>query len=130
MYESKTWPRTLRISLCAGWRVATTDIQIGQLEIKAGLASIAGSYLMTLHARHTHDVQLSLSGELISGLRAFDVGLVTELATSDAFSMTQSGFGEACVAGIRAQLECYAQGMPQAVMRSFLDTRAKKRELS
>jgi len=42
--------------------------------------------------------------------------------------MTQSGFDEACVAGIRAQLECYAQGVPQAVMRSFLDARAKKRE--
>jgi enoyl-CoA hydratase len=145
-----------QIALCADWRVATADIRIGQPEIRAGMASIVGSYLMTLHVGHTHNVQLSLSGELVSGQRAFDIGLVTELAPSDALTtalerarqfaalpaipvrlskerfraMTQPGFDEACVAGIRAQLECYAQGVPQAVMRSFLDARAKKRKLS
>ena len=145
-----------QISLCADWRIATANIRIGQPEIKAGLASIVGSYLMTLHVGHTHNVQLSLSGELISGQRAFDIGLVTELAPSDVLpvalerarqfaalpaipvrlskerfrAMTQPGFDDACVAGIRAQLECYAQGVPQAVMQSFLDSRASRKTTS
>ncbi|MNR29692.1 enoyl-CoA hydratase [compost metagenome] len=34
---------------------------------------------MTLHVGHTHNVQMSLSGELVNGQRAFDIGLVTAL---------------------------------------------------
>jgi enoyl-CoA hydratase len=140
-----------QISLCADWRIATADARIGQPEVKAGMASIVGSYLMTLYLGHTHNMQMSLSGELISGQRAYEIGLVTELASGDVLaqaherarqlaalpatplrlskerfrSMTQAGFDTACVAGIRAQLECYAQGVPQAVMQAFL---ASKKE--
>lgn len=141
-----------QIALCADWRIIAPDTRIGQPEVKAGLASIVGSYLMTLHAGMTHNVQLSMSGELITGRRAHEVGLVTELAKpSDVFpaaferarklsqlpatavrlskqrfrAMTQAQFDEACVAGIRAQLECYAQGEPQQAMRRFLDARNK-----
>jgi hypothetical protein len=39
--------------------------------------------------------------------------------------MTQPQFDEACVAGIRAQLECYAQGEPQEAMSRFLAARTK-----
>jgi len=141
-----------QIALCADWRIIAPDTRIGQPEVKAGLASIVGSYLMTLHVGMTHNVQLSMSGELISGRRAHEIGLVTELAEpADVFSaaleragklaqlpatavrlskqrfraMTQAQFDEACVAGIRAQLECYAQGEPQQAMRRFLDARSK-----
>lgn len=143
-----------QISLCADWRIAGPDIRIGQPEIRAGMASIVGSYLMTLHVGHTHNVQMSLSGELISGQRAYEIGLVTELAAGDVMacalerareftalpaipirlskerfrSMTQPGFDEACVAGIRAQLECYSEGVPQAVMRAFLEARGGKKK--
>ncbi|MCO4860873.1 enoyl-CoA hydratase/isomerase family protein [Cupriavidus sp. WGlv3] len=143
-----------QLALCADWRLATPDSRWGQPEVKAGLASIVGSYLMTLHVGHTHNVQMSLSGELINGQRAFDVGLVTALCSeADLMSnaverartlaalpptavrlskqrfraMTQAGFDEACVAGIRAQLECYADGEPQRVMAGFLSQR-KTRE--
>jgi hypothetical protein len=40
--------------------------------------------------------------------------------------MTQPGFDDACVAGIRAQLECYADGEPQRVMAEFLSQRNAK----
>jgi enoyl-CoA hydratase/carnithine racemase len=140
-----------QVALCADWRIATPDSRIGQPEVKAGMASIVGSYLMTLFVGRTHNVQMSLSGELVSGQRAYEIGLVTELAPDgDALpiamerarqlaaipsvpmrlskerfrSLTQAGFDDACMAGIRAQLECYAHGVPQAVMQSFL---AKKR---
>lgn len=141
-----------QVALCADWRIAAANTRLGQPEVKAGLASIVGSYLMTLHVGHTHNLQLSLSGELISGQRAYEIGLVTELteqanvlpaamqrarilaalpATAVRLSkqrlraMTQAGFDDACVAGIRAQLECYAQGEPQEAMRQFLAARNK-----
>lgn len=139
-----------QLALCADWRLTTTDSRWGQPEVKAGLASIVGSYLMTLHVGHTHNVQMSLSGELVSGQRAYEIGLVTALhgeaelmdtalararslavlpPTSVRLSkqrlraMTQPGFDDACVAGIRAQLECYADGEPQRVMAEFLSKR-------
>jgi enoyl-CoA hydratase/carnithine racemase len=141
-----------QIALCADWRIAAPEIRIGQPEVKAGLASIVGSYLMTLHVGLTHNVQLSLSGELINGQRAYEIGVVTELTTQDEVlaaalkraqvlaalpatairlskqrfrAMTQPGFDDACVAGIRAQLECYAQGEPQEAMSRFLAAREK-----
>jgi enoyl-CoA hydratase/carnithine racemase len=142
-----------QLALCADWRLTTPDSRWGQPEVKAGLASIVGSYLMTLHVGHTHNVQMSLSGELVSGQRAYEIGLVTALhaeaelmdaalararslaslpPTSVRLSkqrlraMTQPGFDDACVAGIRAQLECYADGEPQRVMAEFLSQRNAK----
>jgi len=142
----------LQLALCADWRIALPEILIGQPEVKAGLASIVGSYLMTLHIGLTHNTQLSLSGDLISGQRAYDIGLITELHADDVRAsalarakelakrpatavrlskqrfraLTQAGFDEACTAGIRAQLECYASGEPQTTMSAFLDARARK----
>lgn len=139
-----------QLALCADWRLTTEDSRWGQPEVKAGLASIVGSYLMTLHVGHTHNVQMSLSGELVTGRRAYEIGLVSGLhseaelpraaltrartladlpPTSVRLSkqrlraMTQPGFDDACVAGIRAQLECYADGEPQRVMAEFLSKR-------
>lgn len=141
-----------QIALCADWRVIAPETRIGQPEVKAGLASIVGSYLMTLHVGLTHNAQLSLSGDLITGQRAYEIGLVTELAGQDDVlpaalkrahalaalpatairlskqrfrALTQAQFDEACVAGIRAQLECYAQGEPQEAMSRFLAARGK-----
>ncbi|WP_432257277.1 enoyl-CoA hydratase/isomerase family protein [Cupriavidus sp. TMH.W2] len=139
-----------QLALCADWRLTTAGSRWGQPEVRAGLASIVGSYLMTLHVGHTHNVQMSLSGELVSGQRAFDIGLVTALCGETELmtqalararslaalpptavrlskqrfrAMTQPGFDEACVAGIRAQLECYADGEPQRLMAAFLEKR-------
>ena len=139
-----------QIALCADWRIAAPDTRLGQPEVKAGLASIVGSYLMTLHVGMTHNVQMSLSGELIDGQRAYEIGLVTELAAPAELAtaamvrarklaalpatavrlskqrlraMSQAQFDEACVAGIRAQLECYAAGEPQEAMARFLAAR-------
>ena len=142
-----------QMALCADWRITTADSRWGQPEVKAGLASIVGSYLMTLHVGHTHNIQMSLSGDLVSGQRAYEIGLVTELCAADELmgsalararklaalpptavrlskqrlrTMSQPGFDDACVAGIRAQLECYADGEPQRVMAAFLEKRASK----
>ena len=139
-----------QIALCSDWRVTTPESRWGQPEVKAGLASIVGTYLMNLHVGNTHNVQMSLSGELISGQRAYDIGLVTQLCPADALmteaisraralaalpctavrvskqrlrEVSQAGFDDACEAGIRGQLACYASGEPQAVIARFLARR-------
>jgi enoyl-CoA hydratase/carnithine racemase len=142
----------MQLALCADWRMASPNARIGQPEVKAGLASIVGSYLLSLHVGLTHNTQMSLSGELINGQRAYEIGLITELQTADLLdaalararsmaqhpatavrlskqrfrAMTQPGFDEACTAGIRAQLECYASGEPQTLMSAFIDARSPK----
>ncbi|PWK34930.1 enoyl-CoA hydratase/isomerase family protein [Cupriavidus plantarum] len=142
-----------QIAMCADFRLTTPESRWGQPEVKAGLASIVGSYLMTLHVGHTHNAQMSLSGDLVGGQRAYEMGLVTSLhAAADLMpaaleraralaalpptavrlskqrlrAMTQPGFDEAVVAGIRAQLECYADGEPQRVMAQFLEQRSNR----
>jgi enoyl-CoA hydratase/carnithine racemase len=139
-----------QMTLMCDLRVAHPNLRMGQPEVKAGLASIVGSYLMSLQIGHSLNQQLSLTGELITGDRAYALGLVNDLVapvqvlthaieraralaglpgaalrtTKQRFrERTQSGFEEACSAGIRYQLECYSTGEPQRVMREFLARR-------
>ena len=53
--------------------------EAGQPEIKAGLASIVGSYLMTMHLGLSKNIELSLTGELISGQVAHEIGILNHL---------------------------------------------------
>jgi enoyl-CoA hydratase len=144
-----------QISLCADWRIAAPDVRMGQPEVKVGLGSIVGSFFMSLYVGMTHNAQMSLSGELITAQRAYEIGLLTELTppgedtlatalkraqqlaalpptairlTKERFrALTQPAFEEACVFGIRSQLECYAKGEPQAAMQAFLRARDGRR---
>ena len=139
-----------QMALMCDLRVAHPTLRMGQPEVKAGLASIVGSYLMSLQIGHSLNQQLSLTGELITGERAHALGLVNDLVapeqvlpraleraralaalpgaalrtTKQRFrERTQAGFDDACSAGIRYQLECYSTGEPQRVMREFLARR-------
>jgi enoyl-CoA hydratase/carnithine racemase len=142
-----------QIALLCDLRVAHATLKMGQPEVKAGLASIVGSYLLSLQIGHSLNQQLSLTGELITGERAGQLGLVNDLitpeqvlpraieraralaslpgqalrATKQRFrERTQSGFEEACSAGIRFQLQCYSTGEPRRVMQAFLARRDSK----
>ncbi len=142
-----------QLALLCDLRVTHAKALLGQPEVKAGLASIVGSYLMSLQIGLAMNQQLSLTGELIDGARAHQLGLVNDLvgaddvlrqaigraralaalpvvamrATKQRFrERTQAGFDEACSAGIRHQLECYASGEPQRLMRDFLDRRQRR----
>jgi enoyl-CoA hydratase/carnithine racemase len=144
-----------QMALMCDLRVAHPRIRMGQPEVRAGLASIVGSYLMSLQIGHSLNQQLSLTGELITGERAHALGLVNDLVpqeqvlaqalqrarelaalpstalrlTKQRFrERTQAGFDEACNAGIRYQLECYASGEPARVMEEFLARRQRKEE--
>ncbi len=134
-----------QIAMCADWRIAHPDTRIGQPEVKAGLGSIVGTYLMSLHVGMNHNAQLSLSGDLITAQRGYEIGLITQLTDGDvrpeavacaqalaqrpptAFretkrfmrALTQAGFDAAAHAGIAAQQACFAAGEPQAAMARF-----------
>lgn len=141
-----------QIGLCCDLRVTHPAAKIGQPEVRAGLASIVGSYLMGLHIGLAHNIELSLRGSLITGERGHQIGLINyltsesevlakaielagemseispiamQLTKSRFREVTQPGFDAACEAGVRAQLEAYATGEPQRVMRSFLDKRSQ-----
>ena len=45
----------------------------------SGLASIVGSYLMTMHLGLSKNVELSLTGDMISGEIAHDIGILNHL---------------------------------------------------
>lgn len=137
-----------QIALCADLRVGHAELRIGQPEIRAGLASIVGSYLMTEQIGLGHNRELSLTGSLISGTRAYEIGLLNRLVpredvlscaidlaqdlaaqprtamrlTKQQFRrLTQPAFDAACDAALAAQREAYRSGEPQRAMASFLD---------
>jgi enoyl-CoA hydratase/carnithine racemase len=136
-----------QIALCADIRVTHAGARLGQPEIKAGFASIVGSYLMSLHLGLSQNTRLSLTGELISASEAHDLGLVHHLVEPEEVlptardvarrladqprealrlskrrfrEVTQSGFDDACAAGARYQTQLFATGEPQRVMRRRL----------
>ena len=139
-----------QIGLCTDLRVGFPELKLGQPEIRAGLASIVGSYLMTLQLGQSQNMQMSLTGELISGQRAYELGLINHLVPraqvlEKAFSvaleltklgptairltkqrfreLSQAGFDAALVAAKNAQREAYQSGEPQEAMRHFFEKR-------
>ena len=143
----------LQIGLCCDVRIGYPEMRIGQPEIRAGLASIVGSQLMIDHLGMAHNVELSLTGELISGQRAYEIGLlnrllpqaeITETAlemagklgqlaptamrlTKQRFrSLTEDGFESALEVAIESQKQVYAAGEPQAAMQKFLQRGKRK----
>jgi len=139
-----------QIGLCTDLRVGFPELKLGQPEIRAGLASIVGSYLMTLQLGQSQNMQMSLTGELISGQRAYELGLINHLVPraqvlEKAFSvaleltklgptairltkqrfreLSQAGFDAALVAAKNAQREAYQSGEPQEAMRRFFEKR-------
>jgi enoyl-CoA hydratase/carnithine racemase len=142
-----------QIALCADLRVGYPEMKLGQPEIKAGLASIVGSYLMTMHLGLSKNIELSLTGELISGQVAHEIGILNHLvpraevmnkslALAAAMSklgptamrltkqrfrkLTQPGFDDVLEEAKIAQKEAYASGEPQEAIRKFLEARKTK----
>jgi enoyl-CoA hydratase/carnithine racemase len=144
----------MQIGLCADLRITHAEARIGQPEVKAGLASIVGSWMLTLYVGHAANLELSLGGGLVSGERAVEIGLANRLVPQErlleaaveaadelrrvprtAFRLTkqrfrettQPGFDEATAAGVRATFEALATGEPQRVMRAFVEERARRK---
>ncbi|WP_166264107.1 enoyl-CoA hydratase/isomerase family protein [Marinobacter caseinilyticus] len=142
-----------QLGLLCDVRVGYPEMKLGQPEVRVGLASILGSYLMSLHVGHSHNVNLSLMGNLITGSRGYEIGLISDLVSQEQVlpkamdiaaefcrlppnalrltkkrfrSLTQASFEEACQAVAAYHLEDYASGEPQQMMGRFLEERAAR----
>jgi enoyl-CoA hydratase/carnithine racemase len=142
-----------QIGLCCDMRVGYPEMRIGQPEIKAGLASIVGTTFMTMHIGVGHNIELSLSGDLISGQRAYEIGLLNRLIPREAVldtavdlaselagraptalrltkqhlrALTDDDFESALPVAIELQKQVYASGEPQAAMQQFLERRQRR----
>jgi len=142
-----------QLGLLCDVRIGSAAMRMGQTEVRFGLASILGSYLMSLYTNHGHNVEMSLTGELITGSEALQRGLLNHLSaphevlprartiaqrmaeipptamrlTKARFRhVTQAAFDDACHAVVAAHLEDYASGEPQALMQRFLEARGRR----
>lgn len=140
-----------QIGMLCDARVGYADMRIGQPEVRAGLASIIGSYFMQQYLPHGRNVELSLSGKLISGQEAYDWALLSKLAPRDEVvgiaiqiaqsiaaqpplavaltkrrfqETTQADFDKAIAAAINANTIAYGTGLPQKKMAEFLAQRS------
>ena len=71
-----------QIALCADIRVAHPGVRLGQPEVRVGMASVVGTYMMTLHLSLSRNVELSLAGGLIDAARE-QLEVSTGLAPGD-----------------------------------------------
>ena len=142
-----------QIALMADWRVGHSGARMAQPEINAGLPSIMGSYLMTLHLPWSLNQELSYTGRMMEADECRRLGLLNDLVeppellprafaragelaskAPTAFRATKArfrelalrGFEEAFRAVVRGMEESYASGEPQAIMARFLARKRSK----
>lgn len=141
------------IALLSDWRVATPESQWGQPEVRVGIASVVGPYLMSLYVGRGNNMELSLSAEPITGQRAYEMGFVSELCAADevlpkamerarklasmprmavrltkerARELTDDGFNRAFIAAALAQVQCLGDGERIEMINVFLARRQAK----
>jgi len=146
-----------QIALYCDLRVTHAEAKIGQPEVKTGLGSILGTSLMMWHLPFGINAELSLSGDLVSGERAWQLGLVSMLAPRERVleaaigrarelgtrppnairltkqrmrELTQAQFDDILVAAKRYQRLAYESGEPQRVMPALLESMKKGRKAS
>lgn len=139
-----------QMALYCDLRVGHPELRIGQPEVKTGLGSILGSSQMMWHVPLSVNAELSLTGELIGGERAYQLGLVNYLVPKEAVlekavevarllgtrpphairltkerlrELTQAQFDDILVAAKKYQHRAYASGEPQRLMREFVARR-------
>jgi enoyl-CoA hydratase/carnithine racemase len=134
----------LQMALCCDRRIATVAARLLQPEVKAGVASIMGPFLIGLHAGLGANQRLSLACEAMDADTALAAGLLDEvvptaelipraLAAAHAMStadptafretklwmreMSEPGFRAAIEAGVRAQRTAVTSGAIQRALK-------------
>ncbi len=140
-----------QMGLVADWRIGHAGTRMTQPEIRAGLPSIMGAYLMRFHLPLALNQELSYTGRLMAADECRALGLLNEVVTAEtlldaavaradllaaqspaAFRATKArfrtlvmeGFEDAREAAIAGMQAAYAAGEPQRRMRAFLEARA------
>ena len=146
-----------QIALYCDLRITHAEARIGQPEVKTGLGSILGTSLMMWHLPFGINAELSLTGELISGERAYQLGIVNALVARGAVfdealararalaalppnalrltkqrmrELTQAQFEDILVAAKRYQRLAYESGEPQRTMPQLLEALQKGKRRS
>lgn len=146
-----------QIALYCDLRVTHAEAKIGQPEVKTGLGSILGTSLMMWHLPFGINAELSLTGDFVSGERAYQLGIVNALvprgevmtkaiALARALGarppnairltkqrmreLTQAQFDDILVAAKRYQRLAYASGEPQQMMPRLLEAMGKGKPTS
>jgi enoyl-CoA hydratase/carnithine racemase len=143
-----------QIAIVSDWRVGSPATRMAQPEIDAGLPSIMGSYLMTLHLPWSLNQELSYGGRAMDSEECRRVGLLNDLVEPEellaralaratelggkaptAFRATKArfrdlalrGFDDAYAAAVRGMRASFASGEPQAIMAQFLARRSRRK---
>ncbi|GHC35931.1 enoyl-CoA hydratase/isomerase family protein [Aidingimonas halophila] len=140
-----------QVSLLCDFRIAHSDVRMGQPEINSGIASTTGPWIMREHLGLARTIDLTLSGRLMNADEAYALGLINRLVDAEqvlpeALSLgeeladkppvamrldrqrfkeiTEPGFRDCLEAGARIQAEAYASGEPARMMEAFLNRRS------
>jgi len=141
-----------QVALLCDIRIAHPGVTLGQPEIKAGIPTVTGNWIMRELIGLARTIDLTLTGRMLGAQEAFDFGLISRLVPADQVQaaalalaeelasqppvamrlnrqrvaeVTQAGFDDAMSSGIRIQTEAYATGEPQAMMEAFFAARRK-----
>jgi enoyl-CoA hydratase/carnithine racemase len=137
----------LHLAMCADMRIGHPGVRVGMPEVAMGQPNLLGAFLVSLVGSPGLAREMALSGEYIDGARAYDLGLLSQIVAEEdvlpraiaeaeklaaqpplAVSMTkrryrevtQAGFESASDASVRAAVESFSHGEPQAAMKKFL----------
>ena len=143
----------LQLALLCDLRVGDARTRMSQPEIKAGLGSILGSYLLTLYLGLARSMDLSLTARFVESEECLQIGLLNRITDANtltdaaikmaeelalqppgAFRLTkrryrqetQEGFENVFSAATECVREAYDTGEPQTVMSNFIARRGKE----
>ena len=143
-----------QVSLLCDFRVGHPGVRMGQPEIKSGIASTTGPWIMKEILGLARTIDLTLSGRLMEADECERIGIINRLVPqenvlAEAMSlanelaalppvamrldkqrfreMTEASFRDCLEAGVRIQQEAYASGEPARMMEAFLEARRKRK---
>lgn len=144
-----------QVALLCDLRVGHAGSRMGQPEVNNGIPSITGTWIMWEILGRARTTDLSLTGRMLEGDEAYDLGLIDRLvprdevlATAKALArelgakpphamrltkrflreLTDAGFEFTEAAGKRIHEEAFATGEPQATMERFFAVRAARKQ--
>lgn len=143
-----------QVALLCDLRVGHAGSRMGQPEVNSGIPSITGTWIMWEILGRTRTTDLALTGRMLEGDEAYELGLIDRLVGRDEVltaakalardlgakpphamrltkqflrELTDAGFAFTEAAGKRIHEEAFATGEPQATMERFFAERATKR---
>lgn len=143
-----------QVALLCDIRIGHAGVTMGQPEINSGIASTTGPWIMREIIGLGRTIDLTLTGRMMDADECVRIGvmnrmvpkenvmsealaLASDLATKPPVAMrlnrqrfrevTEAGFRDCLVAGIRNQREAYATGEPARMMEEFLAKRAARK---